>query len=224
VEAAAARALDYVQNSVVPQHYVYLYTALDDALQAYEGAGSTCAASSLPAVPVLFVDANSLLKKSVAILRADGGRPGGMRGRPNPTNWAYEWRRSSAPPQSLPTATAPESYPMPTPEVSGPPGCPSSAALMAAWNSAPASARAQSISPDLHISAFNDITCWQGWVVASAITNANGFQVFAEHGGLHLLLGAGMRQFNRAVCSSAKSPHDWKGPAGPANCSATSGG
>jgi Protein of unknown function (DUF2510) len=103
-------------------------------------------------------------------------------------------------------------YPTPSPEVTGPPGCPGSAALMAAWQAAPEEAATR-------ISGFNDISCWQGWVVASPITNANGMVAFSSRGGLHLLSSAEMQQFDSAVCSSPNAPADWSGPAGPANCS-----
>jgi len=92
---------------------------------------------------------------------------------------------------------------------------------MAAWQAAPASAfQAQGIATGMQVSGFEDISCWEGWVVADPIMNANGSAVFGSRGGLHLLSGAGMRQFNAAVCSSTQAPADWKSPvAGPAICS-----
>jgi hypothetical protein len=128
---------------------------------------------------------------------------------------------SAAPPASAPASQPAASYPTPTPEYIGPPGCPGSAQLMVAWNAASASAfRSQSIGKGLTISGFNDISCWRGWVVASPIANANGTTEFSEQGGLHLLSGTEIRQFNDAVCSSRDSPRAWKNPAaGPATCS-----
>jgi hypothetical protein len=125
------------------------------------------------------------------------------------------------PPNVTPSASAPASqpaasYPTPTPEHIGPPGCPGSAQLMAAWNAAPAGAR----QTRLTVSGFNDISCWQGWVVASPIMNANGLVVFSRHNGLHLLPSTELQQFSSAVCSSPDSPAAWKNPAdGPATCS-----
>lgn len=111
-------------------------------------------------------------------------------------------------------ATRAASYPTPTPEARGPSGCPGSAALVAAWNTAPASAfKSQAIGFRLPISGFNGITCWQGWVLAYPIANANGYALFSEHGGLHMLSGAEMRQFNNVVCSAPGVPSAWKNQA-----------
>ena len=130
------------------------------------------------------------------------------------------------PPGTAPSVPAPASqpaasYPTPTPEHIGPPGCPGSARLMAAWNAAPASSfRSQDIAQGVSISGFNDISCWRGWVVTSPIANANGTAEFSESGGLHLMGAAQLRQFNSAVCSSPDSPAAWKNPVdGPAICS-----
>jgi hypothetical protein len=119
------------------------------------------------------------------------------------------------------TSPAPLSpYPTPAAEAKGPPGCPGSAALLAAWHAASASAiRAQGAGPGLQVSGFMDISCWQGWVVADLITNANGSAEFGSSGGLQLLSGGELQQFNTAVCDSPNSPSDWKGAAaGPAVC------
>jgi len=112
------------------------------------------------------------------------------------------------------------SYATPAAEATGPAGCPGSAALLAAWGAAPASAfQAQGIAPGLQVSGFNGITCWHGWIVADPIANGNGAAVFGSSGGLHVLPGAGMRQFNSSVCAAAAAPAGWKNPAtGPAVC------
>jgi hypothetical protein len=108
-------------------------------------------------------------------------------------------------------AAQPTTYPTPTPDATGPSACPGSAALMTAWNVAPASTfQARSIAPGLQVSGFNNISCWHGWVVADPITNANGSAVFGSSGGLHLLSSAEIRQFNSAVCAASTSPTDWK--------------
>jgi hypothetical protein len=94
------------------------------------------------------------------------------------------------------------------------PGCPSSAALLAGWNAAPASAfKSQGIAPGLPVSGFSNITCSQGWVLAYPITKANGYALFSEQGGLHMLSTAEMRQFHSTVCSSPSTPSAWKNPA-----------
>jgi hypothetical protein len=118
-------------------------------------------------------------------------------------------------------SSPPSSYPTPAAQATGPPGCPGSAALLAAWHAAPASAfQAQSIAPGLQVSGFNNISCWHGWIVADPIANANGSVVFGSSGGLHLLSSTERRQFNNAVCATASAPAAWKSPAaGPASCS-----
>lgn len=123
-----------------------------------------------------------------------------------------------SPASSSPSAQP--SYPTPTPETSGPAGCPGSAALTAAWNAAPASTlQAQSISR-IPISGFDEISCWQGWVVADPIGNANGTAVFGTQDGLHMLTADQLQQFTKAVCTTPGAPADWNNPAaGPASCS-----
>jgi hypothetical protein len=125
----------------------------------------------------------------------------------------------SATSQSPVAAPGPTSYPTPTAEASGPPGCPGSPALMAAWNAAPSSTLSAQQIGRIAISGFNGITCWDGWIVAYPIANANGYALFGQQGGLHMLTASEMKQFNDAVCSTASSPSDWKNPAdGPATC------
>jgi len=110
-------------------------------------------------------------------------------------------------------------YPTPSPDVTGPAGCPGSAALVAAWNEAPASVlHAQSIAR-IPISGFNDITCWQGWIVAAPIGNANGFALFTERGHLRKLSALELKEFKNAVCASPSAPPAWNNPiAGPVSC------
>jgi hypothetical protein len=95
-------------------------------------------------------------------------------------------------------------------------GCPSSSQLQVAWNAAPPSVRRS--WPPLTPSGFFAISCWQGWVAAGPVVNANGTVVFSRLDGLRLIPVFGLQPFDSAVCSSPDSPDGWKGPAGPATC------
>ncbi len=91
--------------------------------------------------------------------------------------------------------------------------------MLAAWNASPASARQRWTSPAVAISSFEDISCWGGWVVAAPIAEGNGTFVFSQVDGLHLLPVPDLPEFDKAVCSTSKSPSDWKSAAaGPADC------
>jgi hypothetical protein len=81
-----------------------------------------------------------------------------------------------------------------------PAACPSSAQLQAVWNTAPTNVR-QSWT-GLTVSGFTYISCWQGWIVANPIVNANGSVVFSRQDMLHLIPVTGLQQFSSAVCSS----------------------
>jgi hypothetical protein len=148
---------------------------------------------------------------------------------PNTSGWSYPSDRSlpgfptptgnpPAPTGNTPAAAPSVAYPTPTAETIGPPGCPGSAALMAALKAAPPSAF-QAQAKSLHISGFNGIQCWQRWVVAYPITNANGTLVFSKKGGSHMVSRAEWKLFNTDVRQNASSPAGWKSPAaGPATC------
>lgn len=94
-----------------------------------------------------------------------------------------------------------------------PTACPSSAQLVAAWNSAPASVRHSWAAPGITIARFEGITCWHEWVVAAPVFNspANGIGVFSQQGALHLFPVADLQSFRDAVCQSADAPDSWRG-------------
>jgi hypothetical protein len=100
--------------------------------------------------------------------------------------------------------------------VVGPHGaCPDAAQVLAAWNNSPPSARQTWTSPQVAVLGFEDISCWGGWVVAIPIGNGNGWFAFSQVGGLHVLSGTEMSEFDKAVCSSSQSPRDWQINVGP---------
>lgn len=86
--------------------------------------------------------------------------------------------------------------------------CPTAAQLLTAWNTAPASVRQGWAGTEIF--AFQDISCWGGWVVAMPVGNGNGTFVFSQQGGLHPEPVSQLPQFEKAVCSTHKSPADWK--------------
>lgn len=141
---------------------------------------------------------------------------------PNTSGWddpalMFKYSRNAASPSvtapQAPTAAPPTVYPSQSPQASG---CQTSSHLLAAWNADP-SARLSWTT--LHVSGFQDITCWREWIVASPITNANGLVVFyTQHGQVHLLPETDLPKLDTAVCSSPDAPSDWTGPAGPATC------
>lgn len=97
--------------------------------------------------------------------------------------------------------------------------CPTAAQVLAAWNTAPASVRLTWTAATTEIFAFQDISCWGGWVVATPVANGNGTFEFSQQGGLHLIPVSELPQFDKAVCSTSKSPSSWKSvAAGPASC------
>jgi pimeloyl-ACP methyl ester carboxylesterase len=101
-------------------------------------------------------------------------------------------------------------------QASLPSACPSSAQLLTALINAPPGY----IGPGADISSFDDISCWHAWVVANPIGNGNGWFVFSQQDGLHILsTTAEFQEFNSAVCSSQTSPSRWKSVIqGPADC------
>lgn len=100
-----------------------------------------------------------------------------------------------------------------------PTACPNSAQLLSTWNSAPVSARQSWAAPGIDLSGFNNISCWHSWVVAIPIADGNGWFVFSQQNGLHILSPAELQEFNRSVCSSPDSQSRWKSTtAGPADC------
>ena len=101
--------------------------------------------------------------------------------------------------------------------VVGPHGaCPDDAQVLAAWDASPASARGTWTGPGVAISSFEDTTCWDGWVVTYPIGEGNGWFVFSQVGGLHVLPVPDLPEFNKAVCStSSQSPREWQVNVGP---------
>jgi hypothetical protein len=101
--------------------------------------------------------------------------------------------------------------------VVGPHGaCPDDAQVLAAWDASPTSARGTWTAPSVAISSFEDTTCWDGWVVTYPIGEGNGWFVFSEVGGLHVLPVPDLPEFDKAVCSTSQSPREWRINAGPA--------
>jgi hypothetical protein len=97
--------------------------------------------------------------------------------------------------------------------------CPTTAQVLAAWNTAPASIRLTWTASTTEIFAFQDISCWGGWVVATPVASGNGTFEFSQQGGLHLIPVSELPQFDKAVCSTSQSPSSWKSvAAGPASC------
>ena len=91
--------------------------------------------------------------------------------------------------------------------------CPTSAQLLAAWNTAPAALRQSWVAPQ--VTGFTNIACWHGWVVAepTATSPGNGAVVFSQVGALHLITTAELnQQFRSAVCSSPNPPPGWTSP------------
>ena len=115
------------------------------------------------------------------------------------------WSGSTTTPTTQPTAQA---------------SCPSSATLMSAFQANPG-IYGSSGAPGVQITDFNDIQCWQGWVVAVADSpNSNpGEFVFSQSGGLHAVSESELDAFSAQVCADpTATPEDWTGAAGPANC------
>jgi Protein kinase domain len=101
----------------------------------------------------------------------------------------------------------------------GTPACPTSAQLVTAWQSAPASVKQGWAAPGADVSGFDNIQCWKDWVVAGAVGNGNGGFVFSQSGGLHLFPELNLQQFDDAVCRNPQAPNSWKNPSsGPATC------
>jgi len=50
-------------------------------------------------------------------------------------------------------------------------------------------------------------------VLAYPITSANGYALFTERSGLHMLSATEMRQFSIRVCFSRGAPRTWKNQA-----------
>jgi hypothetical protein len=97
--------------------------------------------------------------------------------------------------------------------------CPDGAQLLAGWNSSPASVRQGWTSPETAIAGFQQISCWDGWVVTTPIGNGNGTFVFSQVGGLHVEPVPDLPEFTKAVCSSSTSPSAFKTQGGgPAYC------
>jgi hypothetical protein len=97
--------------------------------------------------------------------------------------------------------------------------CPSSSQLLTAWHTAPESVQRSWASPTVAISGFSAIQCWNGWAVAVPQGVGNGYFVFTQSGGLHLLSPAELQEFMASVCSSPAAPAAWKSPIdGPAGC------
>ena len=91
--------------------------------------------------------------------------------------------------------------------------CPNSAQLLSAWNAAPVALRDSWVG--VPVTGFNNITCWNDWVVSVPVSSSpgNGNVVFSLVGNLHLITTTELQQeFRRAVCSSSNAPPDWKVP------------
>jgi hypothetical protein len=87
-----------------------------------------------------------------------------------------------------------------------------------AWKSASASVQQSWATPGAAIT-FDNIQCWDDWVVAGAVGNGNGALVFSQSGGLHVFPELDLQQFSDAVCPNPQAPSAWKDPStGPANC------
>ena len=148
---------------------------------------------------------------------------------PNTSGW--DWRGEipdvpSAAPVMPPQATAnPSTNPgasMPTWTPTASPygkGCPTSGELLAAWNSAPASARTSWTT--LTAPGFFGTECWHQWVVTNPVMQGNGPVVFTNNGGqLSLLPETELSKLDAAICGVAGAPSaNWAGPGGPATCS-----
>jgi hypothetical protein len=101
----------------------------------------------------------------------------------------------------------------------GTPTCPTSTQLMTAWQAASASVKQSWAAPGAAISGFDNIQCWQDWVVAGVAGSGNGAFVFSQSGGLHLFPELDIQQFDDAVCPNPQAPSSWKNPStGPATC------
>lgn len=97
--------------------------------------------------------------------------------------------------------------------------CPDAAQLLTAWNTAPASVRNSLAAPGAEVFSFQRISCWDGWVAAEPVGNGNGWFVFSQVGGIHLVPASGMTEFAKDVCSTTKSPASWKSDwTGPITC------
>ena len=77
LQASAARALSYVENSSVPAAYDNITLALDRALALYQAAGGFCEAAEQSLAASYFARGNTYLKQAVAAVRADGDNPAG---------------------------------------------------------------------------------------------------------------------------------------------------
>lgn len=94
------------------------------------------------------------------------------------------------------------------------PSCtkPTSAQLVAAFNSASASVQDGWAAAGAQLFGFDGIECWKAWVVADVSGSGDGNMVFSIAGGLHLMPESDMQQFGGTVCSDPSSPPSWKGP------------
>jgi hypothetical protein len=98
--------------------------------------------------------------------------------------------------------------------------CPDAAQVLTAWNTAPPTVRDSWAAPEAELFSFQHISCWNGWVAAEPVGNGNGWFVFSQVDGLHLVPASDMPEFTKDVCSSTKSPSSWKSDwTGPTNCS-----
>jgi hypothetical protein len=99
------------------------------------------------------------------------------------------------------------------------PVCPTSDQLMTAWRAAPAGSRQGWAASENSVTSFDNIQCWNDWVVGGVVGSGNGAFVFSQTGGLHLFPESDLQQFDDSVCPDAQAPVAWKNPAsGPASC------
>jgi len=89
---------------------------------------------------------------------------------------------------------------------------PTSAQLLAAFNSATATVQGGWAASGAKLYGFDDIVCWKAWIVADATGSGNGNMVFSTVNGLHLMPVSDMQQFSATVCSDSTAPQAWKGP------------
>lgn len=205
LEANAAKALSYVENSSVPAAYDNITLALDRALTLYQAAGGFCAAAEPSLAASYFAQGSIYLKRALAAVQTDGGNPAGAG---NPAG--------SSSPSPVASAAMPAYTPSTDPLSVG---CPSSGQLLAAWDAAPASARHSWMT--LTPTGFFGTECWRQWVVTNPVIQGNGSVVFTETGGrLSLLPEADLSELDAAICGVAGAPAvSWAGPGGPATCS-----
>lgn len=118
-----------------------------------------------------------------------------------------------APSSQSPPPSSQSPPPKQTPPQVQPEACPEATQLLSAWNAAPTALRDSWAA--VQITGFNNITCWNDWVVAVPVSASpgNGVIVFSTAGGLHLITTTELnQQFSQEVCSSPNAPADWKKP------------